>query len=159
VTQADIDEALYDNINNESNNASSSSSASSSGKTVRAVDPKTSSMETFATAPSVQTAGTSSTIPIRRADGPGSPSTKSPDISTHAPSSESSLIRLPVQQSPKSTRSSPETFNIHFTKPPGTALMHLRFEMEELQQVLGLEDDAVSHSFFPSRNKAADATC
>lgn len=150
VTQADIDEALFDN----NNETAASSSSSDSEKTVLAVNPRSPSMETFATPRSCISAQTSvvwpaATSPVR-SPGPSS-SIKSPGSSTHAPSSKSNLIQLPVQQqqqASKSTRSSPETLALHFTKPPGTAIVRLRFGWEELQQILQLGDGAVSHFFF-----------
>ncbi|KAF8913721.1 hypothetical protein CPB84DRAFT_1819771 [Gymnopilus junonius] len=146
VTQEEIEEALGDDINSSHDSESSSSSSSASDvdsdRTVRLASAGFSTPAQIFTPQSIQAAHLS-------------PAIQSENSSTASESFKSSETLMAVQpgslsrnQSPSGSstvRTSPETWNIHFKKPPGSSILQEGpIDWARLQYSLRLDEDTMN---------------
>ncbi|KAF8969476.1 hypothetical protein BDZ97DRAFT_246874 [Flammula alnicola] len=156
LTQEEIDQALFDEFHRDDSDSSSSSSGSQ--KTVRLganssspshvqVKPITSpgpSTQRSAQLSPLLPASVTSRGNILRDDRSESEYSSAP--SEQLESSQSLIIQaLSPRQSPTSSRGSPETWRIHFKKPPGTSIIQEGpITLTRLQNSLNLDDDTMN---------------
>lgn len=135
LTEEEINRALYDESHH---NVDSESGSSDSGRTVRGQ---------VVLSPSYKGLGSiSSRSNFESASEGGHPgySTFRSGSSVKSGSSWSPLQVVSQQQNPASTRSSPDTWRIHFKKPPGTSVvLEGPITWERLESSLKLDDEKV----------------
>jgi len=132
LTQGDIETALGDDLNEENGSSSTSSSSAESQRTVRYTPRLTDAafMPQGSLSPPP-----SSPAPSRS----GGWSFTSPSIGMSSPQTQQRLTS--ARPSPKS---SPETLQIHFTKPPGSStLKEGPIEWHALERTLHMDQDLV----------------
>jgi hypothetical protein len=144
ITQEEIEQALYDDFRREDKSSSSSSSDRTIGRNGQgSSDSSFNTPKTFLSAPgSLSPALSTRSVVI---------SAKSPSPIATTPSSISNnLIRLsPHVHVSSSTKNSPDSMEIHFKKPPGSASMREGpISWDKLQRSLRLQDDAVRARVF-----------
>jgi hypothetical protein len=135
LTEEEINRALYDEFHHD---VDSESASSDSGRTVRGQ---------VVLSPSNRGLGSISSRSNFEFGSEGEHLGYSTSRSGSSAKSESSRLLLQVvsqQQNPASTRSSPDTWRIHFKKPPGTSVvLEGPITWERLESSLKLDDEKV----------------